>query len=178
MSVAYKLPYTYEDYKYWEGDWELIEGNAIAMAPRPFGPHQGVLTKIAIDIGIALKNCKKSCYVYAELDYIVDELNVFRPDIVITCQKIKDFIKTPPKMVIEIISPSTAIKDQTIKFQTYEKEGIEYYMMVDYSLQQVKLYKLKDFTYNKIEDKNDGTMEVDIDGCKIVFNIDEWWEVL
>ena len=177
-NVVYKLPYTYEDYKQWEGDWELIEGNAIAMAPSPFGPHQGVLTKIAIDIGIALKKCDKNCYVYAELDYIIDELNVFRPDIAITCQKIKDFIRTPPKMVIEIISPSTAVKDQTIKFQTYEKEGVEYYMMVDYNLKQVKLYKLIDFTYQKIEDKDSKEIEVEIDGCTIVFDIDEWWEIL
>ncbi|WP_457626586.1 hypothetical protein [Persephonella sp.] len=37
MSFAEKyLPnYTVEDYKQWEGDWELIEGIAYAMVPSP-----------------------------------------------------------------------------------------------------------------------------------------------
>jgi len=32
MGLASYLPhYTYEDYKHWEGDWELINGIAYAM---------------------------------------------------------------------------------------------------------------------------------------------------
>lgn len=176
MSLAYKLPYTYEDYKLWEGDWELIDGEAVAMAPSPIGPHQGLLTVILIDIGTALKQCGTPCYAYAELDYIIDEFNVFRPDIAITCQKVVDFIRTPPKFIVEILSPSTALKDTTIKFQTYQKEGVEYYMMVDYNLKKAKLYKLIDFEYKKIDEKSEGKMEVDIDGCKIPFDLDAWWQ--
>ncbi len=178
MSLAYKLPYTYDDYKLWKGDWELINGDAVAMAPSPIGAHQNLLASIIFDIKFSLKKCNNNCFVYAELDYIIDELNVFRPDISIVCQKIKDFIKVPPKMVIEILSPSTAIKDKTIKFDIYEKEGVEFYMMVDYNLKQVKLYKLIDYKYQKIDDKNSGNMEVEVEKCKIVFNIDEWWETL
>ncbi len=178
MSLAYKLPYTYEDYKHWEGDWELIGGEAIAMAPSPIGPHQAILSAIIIDIGNAVKKCEKSCYIYAELDYIIDEFNVFRPDITLTYQKVVDFIRTPPKMVIEILSPSTALKDTTIKFQTYQKEGVEFYMMVDYTLKQVKLFKLIDYEYKKIADSTDGSIEIQLDGCTITFHIDEWWKML
>ena len=176
MSLAYKLPYTYEDYKLWEGDWELIDGEAVAMAPSPIGPHQAILSKIIIDIGKAFDRCKKPCHIYAELDYIIDEFNIFRPDIAITCQKIVDFIRTPPKFIVEILSPSTALKDTTIKFQTYQKEGVEYYMMVDYNLKKAKLYKLIDFEYKKIDEKSEGKMEVDIDGCSIPFDLDAWWQ--
>ncbi len=178
MSLAYKLPYTYEDYKHWQGDWELIEGNAISMAPSPFGPHQALLTIISADINNSLKKCPKRCFVYAELDYIIDELNVFRPDISVVCEKIKKFIKIPPVMVVEILSKSTVIKDKTIKFETYEKEGVKFYMMVDYELKQVKLYKLIDFKYRKIDDKTNGKISVKINDCEIVFNIDEWWEMI
>ena len=31
----YVETYTYEDYKRWEGDWELIDGVPLAMAPSP-----------------------------------------------------------------------------------------------------------------------------------------------
>ena len=177
-ALAYKLPYTYEDYKYWEGRWELINGDAIAMAPSPFGPHQGVLTNIMFDISSSLKKCKNRCFSYAELDYIVDEFTVLRPDISIVCQKIKEFIRIAPKMVVEILSPSTAIKDYTIKYEIYEKEGIEFYLIVDYNLKIVKLYKLIDFKYRKIEEKTEGSFEVNINDCKINFNISNWWEMV
>ena len=176
MSLAYKLPYTYEDYKRWEGDWELIDGEAIAMAPSPIGPHQNLLLTIGAQIKTSLDHCEKQCYTYAELDYIIDEFNIFRPDIAITCQKIVDFIRTPPKFIVEILSPSSALKDTTIKFQTYQKEGVEYYMMVDYNLKKAKLYKLIDFEYKKIDEKSEGKMEVDIDGCSIPFDLDAWWQ--
>ncbi len=38
--------YTYEDYVQWEGDWELIYGQAIAMAPAPMINHQAVIVAI------------------------------------------------------------------------------------------------------------------------------------
>ncbi len=178
MALAYKLPYTYKDYSRWEGDWELINGEAVAMAPSPFGPHQGVMGKILFDINLALKKCKSGCVVYAELDYIIDEYNVFRPDIALVCQKVKDFIRLPPRLIVEILSPSTALKDRTIKFQTYEKEGVEWYMMVDYELRKVALYRRIQFEYKKIDEKEGGVMEVEVEGCKIEFFIDEWWEVI
>jgi len=174
-TLAYEY-YKYDDYKQWKGDWELINGYPVAMAPSPFGPHQKLLISISTDISISLKNCKNGCFVYAELDYIVDEYTVLRPDISVTCKKIKDFIKTPPKFIVEILSPSTIKKDLTVKFGIYEKEGIEFYMMVDYILKKVKLFKLIDFKYRKIDEKIDGKMEVEINGCKVIFNIDEWWE--
>ena len=178
MSLAYKLPYTYEDYKHWDGDWELIDGNAIAMAPSPFGPHQGIMSKVLFDINYSLRKCNNKCFAYAELDYIIDEFNVFRPDISVVCEKIKEYIKTPPKLIVEILSPSTAIKDKTVKFQTYEKEGVEWYMMVDYELKKVKLYRLINYKYQKVDEKIDGKMKLEVDDCEIEFNIDEWWEVI
>jgi len=177
-ALAYKLPYTYEDYKHWEGRWELINGDAIAMAPSPFGPHQSLLLSIAFDIKQSLKKCGNKCFSYAELDYIVDEFTVLRPDISIMCEKIKEFIRTAPKMVVEILSPSTAIKDHTIKYEIYEKEGIEFYLIVDYNLKIVKLYKLIDFKYRKIEEKTEGSFELNLNDCKIKFNISSWWEMI
>ena len=35
--------YTYDDYIHWEGDWELIDGIAYAMAPSPLKSHQNLL---------------------------------------------------------------------------------------------------------------------------------------
>ena len=50
MSRAYGFDpphYTYDDYKLWEGRWELIGGTAYAMSPAPSIAHQAVSNKIA-----------------------------------------------------------------------------------------------------------------------------------
>ncbi len=177
-NLAYQIRYTIEDYRHWEGDWELIDGQAVAMAPSPFGPHQAIVSKIVSDLDRALEKCKKECLVYTELDYIVDEETVLRPDVLVSCQKIKDFARKAPEMVVEVLSPSMAIKDKNIKFAIYEAEKVPFYMMVDYNLQKVKLYKLLDGKYQKIAEEIDGVMRIDFDGCELVFNIDRWWQVL
>ena len=33
------LYYTYEDYKYWEDSWEIIDGIPYAMSPAPYPKH-------------------------------------------------------------------------------------------------------------------------------------------
>jgi len=174
--VAYKLPYTVEDYQQWEGDWELIEGDAIAMAPSPFGPHQAVMMKILFQLEQSFSNCPNRCFIYPETDYIIDELNVFRPDISVVCQKVQKHITTTPAMVVEILSNSTAIKDTTIKFQTYQKEGIAFYLIVDYEKQTFKLYKLQDGKYIKQDLQEAFSFE--LKGCMIELDAKEWWKVI
>ena len=36
MELAQRLRYTYDDYRRWEGDWELIGGFGVAQAPGAF----------------------------------------------------------------------------------------------------------------------------------------------
>ncbi len=177
-NLAYQIRYTYEDYKQWEGDWELIAGQAVAMAPSPFGPHQAIVSEIIFDLKSSFEKCDSHCLVYTELDYIVDEETVLRPDVLVSCQKIKDFARKAPEFIVEVLSPSTAIKDKNIKFSIYEAERVPYYMMVDYKIQKVKLYKLIDGKYQKIAEEIDGVMRVDFKGCELVFHIDRWWQVV
>lgn len=49
MSSAIKiLPhYTYEDYRQWERQWELIDGIPFAMSPAPTPRHQLIVGNIA-----------------------------------------------------------------------------------------------------------------------------------
>ena len=49
-KLEYLPYYTYEDYKEWEGDWELIEGVPYAMAPSPMKTHQALAYEIAFHL--------------------------------------------------------------------------------------------------------------------------------
>ncbi len=177
-NIAYKTPYTLKDYDMWEGDWELIDGDAVAMAPSPFGQHQAIISKVLYQMEKSFEKCPNPCYAYPDVDYVIDDLNVFRPDISILCKKVATRITSTPKMVVEVLSDSTAVKDKTIKFDTYEKEGVLYYLMVDYKQRRVKLYELKDYRYVKTQDKEDGKFEIKLNDCDLEFDIDKWWAAL
>jgi len=149
------------------------------MAPSLFGPHQAMMGEVLFQLRQAFQSCTNPCYVYPETDYVIDEFNVFRPDIAVVCRKVTRHIEAAPLMIVEILSESTALIDTTVKFQTYEKEGVKHYMMIDYARRRVKLYGLQTNGYMLAADKKTGKFEVALDeGCRIVFDIDAWWEMI
>lgn len=136
--------YTVEDYEKWEGDWELIDGIPYAIAPSPFGLHQRLILEIGRQIANQLDNCKKRCYVYPELDWIIDEETVLRPDLMVVCKDVKTHLKETPEIVVEIVSKSTALKDEQLKFSIYEREKVKFYMLVYLSIEKIRIFELKD----------------------------------
>ena len=50
IKLEYIPQYTYEEYKTWEGKWELIYGVPYAMSPAPILKHQKIGNKIAQSI--------------------------------------------------------------------------------------------------------------------------------
>jgi hypothetical protein len=46
-----------------------------------------------------LETCSERCSVYFELDWIVNEDTVVRPDVVVVCGRIKDYIKSFPEVI-------------------------------------------------------------------------------
>ena len=77
------------------------------------------MSRVLFIFSTELEDC--DCDVYPELDWIIDESNVVRPDLAIYCEDIEKYPSTTPKIVIEIILESTAKKDESIKFTLYEK---------------------------------------------------------
>ena len=151
MTARYIPRYTYEDYKQWQGDWELIDGIPIAMAPSPVSEHQLILVEIAKELSLALENCEE-CFVVAEEDWIVDNETVLRPDISVVCGKLEDFIRKPPYLVVEIVSTSSAHKDERVKFALYEEEKVEYYILLYPKACKARIFRLRDGKYDKVGD--------------------------
>ena len=122
------ISYNYSDYKLWEGNWELINGIAIAMSPAPMRKHQGLASAIIAQIYEQLSDCEK-CEVLGEVDYKIGENTVLRPDIVLTCNEQNDsYLTKAPEIIVEIISKSTAKRDENYKVykldeKKYDKQG-------------------------------------------------------
>lgn len=143
------IHYIYDDYKLWEGDWELFNGIAVAMSPAPVRKHQSLASEIIYNIREEIDNCPE-CEVLGEVDYKVSDDTILRPDIVLICGETNDtYLTKAPEIIVEIISKSTEKRDEVFKFDIYEAERVKYYIIVYPNDLIAKVYKLDDKEYNK-----------------------------
>ena len=164
------LQYTYEDYKSWEGDWELIEGVPVAMSPAPVRRHQALAAHIIKEIGNQLEDCEE-CEVLGEIDYKVSDDTLLRPDVVVTWGETSEtYLIKAPEIVVEILSPATARRDEKVKFQIYEQEKVKYYILVYPKDLSAKIYKLEGKRYDKQGDFSNESYRFDETTCPITLD--------
>ena len=145
--------FTYADYCAWPDDerWELIEGVAYAMAA-PGLAHQTVVGELFRQIANHLVD--KPCRPFvAPFDVRLprgneaddDVTTVVQPDITVVCDPAKldeRGCRGAPDWVIEVLSPSTAAKDQIQKLAAYERAGVQEVWLVHPTDHVVSVYTL------------------------------------
>jgi Uma2 family endonuclease len=110
------------------------------------------------------------------IDWHISEDTIVQPDNLVLCYKpIKSYISKPPKIIFEVISKSTAKKDEIIKYEIYEREGVNYYILVYPDENLAKVFKLHEGRYIKALDATDETFTFDIGKCKIEFDFSKIW---
>lgn len=179
MAATIKiLPhYTYQEYKIWEGKWELIEGIPYAMSPAPTPLHQLTSMALGAEFRAALRDKKCHCNIYQPLDYKISEDTVVQPDLLILCKKPTEvYIDFAPSLLVEILSTSTAHKDRITKYELYQQEKIPYYIIVDVNKKEVEVYILnKNGQYEQKLHNNTFTFQLDND-CNIEVNFSSIWD--
>lgn len=175
-AVAKILPhYTYAEWELWEGQWELIEGIPYAMAPMAVPRHQIIASNILGEFHTELKKCK-GCVVSQPMDYRISDDTILQPDILIVCDEIKKkYLDFPPSLVVEVLSPSTALKDRHTKYYLYEQQGIKYYLIVDIDQEFIEMYELIDGAYQLIQKGKDITHDFSFDPCSATIDFKEIW---
>jgi len=155
--------YTYADYLTWPDDFrcELIEGKVYMMSPAPTLRHQDVVGEVFVQIKQQLKG--KPCHPgISPLDVRLpklarkknDEETVVQPDVLVVCDPSKldaRGVKGAPDWVIEVLSPSTASKDQILKRRIYEAAGVREYWLVHPIDRILSVYVLQDGAYGAPE---------------------------
>ncbi len=169
-SEKHRPHYTVDDYLQWEGDWELIDGLAYAMAPSPSLNHQNVAGEVYATLRQGLKNISDcgNCKALYELDWHIDKHTVLRPDIVVVCNETEKFISKVPAMVVEVLSAKTAIHDRNLKFEIYEENKVPYYIIVEPESKQFSTFVLTEGQY---KERNDVTV-FNIAGDNCVLEMD------
>lgn len=171
MSSALRLlpNYTYQDYLRWEGRWEIINGIAFDMSPMPSPNHQRIASELNGILLNALKTNSCHCTVYQPIDLKISENDIVNPDLLIICEDFTgQYYDKPPTLVVEIISPSSRLKDTITKFDLYQGFGIVYYLLVDSEKDTILAYQLQNGKYVQMAEPYSFTMK---DGCTIEPNL-------
>lgn len=155
------VPYSYADYLKWTFDErvELIKGKIFDMSPAPTRKHQEIGFIISNEIYNYLKGKPCKAY-YAPFDVRLpnkkgdpdDKIyTVVQPDIMVICNQDKLDEKGcvgAPDLIVEILSPSTAKKDLTIKRELYEENGVKEYWVIYPKEEIVEVFTLAEGKYN------------------------------
>ena len=147
--------YTYADYCSWPDDerWELIDGAAYDMSPAPSRRHQKLTGDIFAEIHNFLEDRECAAYI-APFDVCLPEapgarddeiINVVQPDVSVSWSEDKLDEKgavAAPDIALEVLSPSTSVKDQREKLTLYERSGVREYWVVDPANETLSVYSL------------------------------------
>ena len=152
---------TYGDYLHWPDDerWELIDGVAYDMSPAPSRRHQDFVVELVRQTANHLRDSACSTYVAPfdvrlpradEADEQVD--TVVQPDVAVICDpsKLDDKgCRGAPDWIVEVLSPSTARKDQREKRDLYERHGVREYWLLHPIDDMLMIYRIGPDGYGK-----------------------------
>ncbi len=160
-DMAYGRRYTAADYLQWTMDYrvELIDGRIFKMSPAPQDPHQKISGELTALFHTFFKG--KECevrdapydvYLPRPNQHWKQAENVVQPDFCVICdrQKIKRRgCVGAPDFLVEILSPSTAVKDLTFKKQLYETHGVKEYWVISIPDRTLFIYLLNGGIFNE-----------------------------
>jgi Uma2 family endonuclease len=168
--------YTVQDYMQWEGDWELIYGQPVAMAPSPVFGHQQLSAAIFRQLDEALDDCPR-CQALFEIDVEFSKDTVVRPDVLVICyQPEGERLTRAPALIFEVISPKTSRRDEVVKFDLYRAEGVAHYVLVYPDAKKAKVYRLIDGEYRIVGDFHEELHCFELPGCAIDFDFSRIWK--
>lgn len=110
--------------------YELIEGE-IVMSPSPRTRHQVIAANLFTLLRAA---CPPELMVlFAPFDVALEERSVVVPDLVVFDPVLADEhgLEAAPRLVVEILSPTTRGRDLVRKKRLYERSGVASYWIVD-----------------------------------------------
>lgn len=166
--------YTYNDYKNWKDDWELVNGYPIQLLPSAIWKHSQTVSRCNFQILKSLEqNEDCTSNVFIELDWKVNDFTILRPDLMIVCEDLKtDFLEFPPTLIVEVLSPSTTVRNRTIKFEIYQSQGVKFYILLDYIKKTAEVFELINNHYEQV---NNVDLEIE-KNCFINFDFEKLWK--
>jgi Uma2 family endonuclease len=152
MITGLKRKLDYSDYVEILPDgkrYELLEGD-LYVTPAPSPPHQRASKRLRRRLEDYFEARGLGEVFNAPLDVILTPHEVVQPDLVVVADPTQISgrgIEGPPLLVVEILSPSTGIRDRTVKARRYAALGIRHYWLVDPEAKRLECYRAEAAAY-------------------------------
>lgn len=132
---------------------QLIDGKII-VSPSPEIAHQLTSGATYLYLVSIIPNGE---ILYAPMDVEFDEHNTPQPDLFWIAEgsrcipsKNGKYYVGAPDLIVELLSPGTALQDRRDKFQLYEQHGVREYWIIDPHERLIEAWSLVDQKYARI----------------------------
>ncbi|HLG62624.1 MAG TPA: Uma2 family endonuclease [Ktedonosporobacter sp.] len=147
MALEHQHRMTVEEYFQLEENdpdtrYEYVDGHAYAMAGGTAN-HDTIKSNIQRILWNLLRG--SGCRVYSsDMKVYISETRYFHPDVIVTCDpRDRGTVQAiqSPRLVVEVLSPSTELTDRTWKLKNYRNHPtIEEYVLADAQSCKIEVY--------------------------------------
>ena len=140
---------TYDDFVLFPEDGlrhELIDGEHY-VTPSPIRKHQSIVGNLYFLLRAYLEGRNAGRVFVAPFDVLFSLFDVVEPDLLyISRERLADVLTTAnvkgaPDLVVEVASPGTRRRDETIKRRFYERFGVAEYWVIDPEVDTIRIYR-------------------------------------
>jgi Uma2 family endonuclease len=156
QSSGVKL--TYDDFVLFPDDGkrhELIDGEHYVTAS-PNTRHQQILARLHLMIGGWLESHRIGQTFFAPYDIVLTNIDIVEPDLMYfsnarAAEVLTDLhARGAPELVVEVGSPGTRKRDETIKRRLYQRQGVSEYWIVDPKLEVVRVFRREGLSFGRV----------------------------
>lgn len=153
LQLDNEREWTYEDYLQLPDDgnrYEIIDGRLyVSPAPSPY--HQTLSRRVQF-LFYPLELAGQGQIFNAPVDLLMLGATPVQPDLVFLSAEqgpmvTRRALEGVPTLLVEILSPSTAGRDRTLKMNKYASCGVPHYWILDPFSRTLEMYRLADSRY-------------------------------
>jgi Uma2 family endonuclease len=156
MSITTR-PLTYDDLLQMPDDGKRYEiiGGELFVSPSPVPKHQELSQRLMLLIGMHVRERNLGKLYAAPLDVRLGEHDIVEPDLLfISTDRLgiigATTINGAPDLLIEVLSPSTRARDESLKADLYARTGVREYWLVDPEARTLAMHALDDGRWVRI----------------------------
>ena len=160
--ISTAIKHTYADYLKTSDDerYELLHGELV-MAAAPLIAHQYILIKLVAKVETFVDERNLGTVYCAPFDVVLSDTNVVQPDLLFISNEraqiiTPDNIQGAPDLVVEILSPATAERDRSVKFELYAEHGVHEYWIVDPDARTITVFLLDGGEFEEVDTYSEG----------------------
>jgi len=126
--------------------YEILDGK-LAVTASPYVQHQRVSRNLARALMEYVDQTGCGELLAAPVDVVLDAHTIVVPDLLFVAKGRESIVHEhailgPPDLLVEILSPSTARRDRTVKLRLYARFGVACYWIVDPAARELFAFEL------------------------------------